>query len=83
MWLYYGRSQDVISHHQQSNSRLTPSQLTVSAAARLKEALEEITPLSQAQFEVTIRNNFGSSGDLLQQIINGAPVDVLVACHIC
>ncbi len=56
----------------------TPSsQLTVSAAASLKDALSEITPLySQAKSNVAIRNNFGGSGDLQQQIINGAPVDI-------
>jgi molybdate transport system substrate-binding protein len=55
-------------------------QLTVSAAASLKEALGEITPLySKAKSNVAIRNNFGSSGNLQQQIINGAPVDVFIS----
>jgi molybdate transport system substrate-binding protein len=55
-------------------------QLTISAAASLKEALGEITPLySKAKSNVAIRNNFGSSGDLQQQIINGAPVDVFIS----
>ncbi|NUN65621.1 molybdate ABC transporter substrate-binding protein [Pseudanabaena biceps] len=55
-------------------------QLTVSAAASLKTALGEITPLySKAKANVSIRNNFGSSGELQQQIINGAPVDVFIS----
>jgi molybdate transport system substrate-binding protein len=55
-------------------------QLIVSAAASLKEALGEITPLySKAKSNVAIRNNFGSSGNLQQQIINGAPVDVFIS----
>lgn len=55
-------------------------QLTVSAAASLKAALGEITPLySKEKSNVAIRNNFGSSGDLQQQIINGAPVDVFIS----
>jgi molybdate transport system substrate-binding protein len=55
-------------------------QLTVSAAASLKEALGEITSLySKAKATVAIRNNFGSSGDLQQQIMNGAPVDVFIS----
>ena len=55
-------------------------QLTVSAAVSLKEALGEITPLySKAKSNVVIRNNFGSSGDLQQQIVNGAPVDVFIS----
>ncbi len=56
------------------------AQLTVSAAASLKEALNEITALySKSKSNVTIRNNFGSSGNLQQQIINGAPVDVFIS----
>jgi molybdate transport system substrate-binding protein len=55
-------------------------QLTVSAAASLKVALGEITSLySKAKSNIAIRNNFGSSGDLQQQIINGAPVDVFIS----
>jgi molybdate transport system substrate-binding protein len=55
-------------------------QLTVSAAASLKEALGEITPLySKAKSNLAIRNNFGSSGNLQQQIINGAPVDIFIS----
>jgi molybdate transport system substrate-binding protein len=55
-------------------------QLTVSAAASLKEALGEITPLySKDKTNVAVRNNFGSSGELQQQIINGAPVDVFIS----
>ena len=58
-------------------------QLTISAAASLKDALEEITPLfSKAKTNVGIRNNFGSSGELQQQIINGAPVDIFIAAAV-
>ncbi|MBD2189867.1 molybdate ABC transporter substrate-binding protein [Pseudanabaena mucicola] len=55
-------------------------ELTVSAAASLKETLDEITSLySQVNPNVIIRNNFGGSGNLQQQIINGAPVDIFIA----
>jgi molybdate transport system substrate-binding protein len=55
-------------------------QLTVSAATSLTEALREIG----ARFEagrpgVTLRFNFAASGPLLQQIVQGAPVDVFVS----
>lgn len=67
-------------------SLLTPAikpdhfELTVSAAASLKESLEEITALySQVNPKVAIRNNWGGSGNLQQQIINGAPVDIFIA----
>jgi len=64
----------------EQTSKPLASQLTVSAAASLKEALGEITPLySKAKNNFAIRNNFGSSGDLQQQIMNGAPVDVFIS----
>ena len=55
-------------------------QLTVSAAASLTEAFKEIG----AQFEaarpgVAVRFNFAASGVLIQQIRQGAPVDVFAS----
>jgi len=55
-------------------------QLTVSAAASLTDAFKEIG----ARFEATkpgatVRFNFAASGVLLQQIVQGAPVDVFVS----
>lgn len=56
------------------------AQLTISAATSLKEALTDITKLySQSNTKIVIRNNFGSSGALQQQIENGAPVDIFFA----
>jgi len=54
--------------------------LTVSAAASLTQAFQEIG----AQFEkqnpgTKIKFNFGASGALMQQIANGAPVDVFAS----
>ncbi|MBD2444697.1 molybdate ABC transporter substrate-binding protein [Dolichospermum sp. FACHB-1091] len=54
--------------------------LLVSAAASLKEALEEIKPLyQQSQPKVNISYNFGSSGALQQQIEQGAPADIFIS----
>ncbi len=51
--------------------------LTVSAAISLSNALQEIKSLYQSsQPSVNITYNFGASGALLQQIEQGAPVDV-------
>lgn len=56
------------------------TQLIVSAAASLTDALKELAPLyRQARSNVTIRYNFASSGALQQQIENGAPADVFIA----
>ncbi|NWF62491.1 MAG: molybdate ABC transporter substrate-binding protein [Fischerella sp.] len=54
--------------------------LLVSAAASLKDVMEEIkTSYQQSQPNVNIRYNFGASGALLQQIQQGAPVDVFIS----
>jgi molybdate transport system substrate-binding protein len=56
------------------------TELTVSAAASLTQAFQEIGMLFEKQHPNTkIRLNFGASGALLQQIANGAPVDVFAS----
>lgn len=55
-------------------------QLTVSAAASLTEAFKEIGPrFEAARPGVTVRCNFAASGVLVQQIVQGAPVDVFAS----
>ena len=54
--------------------------LLVSTAASLKDAMEEIkTNYQQSQSGVRINFNFGASGALLQQIQQGAPVDIFIS----
>lgn len=54
--------------------------LLVSAAASLKDALEEIKPLYQKNHSnVELKFNFGASGALLQQIEQGAPTDIFIS----
>ncbi len=54
--------------------------LLVSAAASLKDALEEIKPLYQKKNPgVNLTFNFGASGALLQQIEQGAPADIFIS----
>ncbi len=62
-------------------SQATPStQLTVSAAASLKTAMEEIKPIYEQEHPRTeIIYNFASSGSLERQIEQGAPVDVFIS----
>jgi len=56
------------------------TELTVSTAASLTDALKEISPLyRQSRPNVSLRYNFASSGALQQQIENGAPVDVFIS----
>lgn len=60
-----------------------PVALTVSAAASLKDAMEEIkTAYTKGKENVTITYNFGSSGSLQQQIEQGAEVDVFVSAAV-
>jgi len=55
-------------------------QLTVSAAISLKNALEEIGKIFEAQNkDVKVGLNLGASGDLMAQIKGGAPVDVFAS----
>lgn len=52
--------------------------ITVSAAASLKDAFNEIARTYQQQFpQDTVKLNTAASGVLLQQVLQGAPVDVV------
>src|SRR5262245_62394315 len=55
-------------------------ELTLSVAISLKEATEDIGKTFMASHPgVTLRYNFGASGDLQKQIEAGAPVDVFLS----
>jgi molybdate transport system substrate-binding protein len=55
-------------------------EITVSAAISLKEALMELgKPFEARQKGVRVLFNFGASGDLVRQIVGGAPVDVFAS----
>ena len=55
-------------------------QLTISAAASLTDAFKELGPkFEAAKPGSTVRFNFAASGVLLQQITQGAPVDVFAS----
>lgn len=55
--------------------------LTVAAAADLTPAFEELGTLFTEQTGVEVVFNFGSTGQLTQQIEQGAPVDVFAAAN--
>lgn len=59
---------------------VSAQQLTVSAAASLTDAFKELGPRFEATRPgSTLRFNFAASGALLQQITQGAPVDVFAS----
>ncbi|HEY9649786.1 MAG TPA: molybdate ABC transporter substrate-binding protein [Coleofasciculaceae cyanobacterium] len=63
-----------------STAQAQPINLTISAAASLKDALQSIQPVyTQQKPNVTLTYNFGASGALQQQIEQGAPVDVFIS----
>jgi molybdate transport system substrate-binding protein len=60
--------------------RSQPTVLTVSAAASLTDAIQEIEANYRHDHpRVELRNNFGSSGTLAHQIEDGAPVDLFIS----
>ncbi|WP_235919368.1 molybdate ABC transporter substrate-binding protein [Heliomicrobium undosum] len=57
-----------------------PVNLTVSAAASLKDALTEVKDLyAKEKANTAITYNFGASGSLQQQIEQGAPADIFIS----
>jgi molybdate transport system substrate-binding protein len=61
-------------------SAVSADEITVSAAISLKNAFEEIAKLYGNKYTGTkVRLNFGASGDLVSQIMGGAPVDVFAS----
>lgn len=60
---------------------IRPTEITVSAAANLIPAFEEIGRRFEAERNIQVIYNFGSSGQLAQQIEQGAPVDVFASAN--
>lgn len=56
-----------------------PVTITVAAASDLQFALEEMVPLFQQEKGVRVQLTMGSSGNIAQQIENGAPIDVFLS----
>lgn len=65
-----------------STDRPAAVTLTVSAAADLMPAFEEIGKLFEQETGVKVSFNFGSTGQLAQQIEQGAPVDLFAAANV-
>jgi len=59
------------------------AEITVSAAASLTDAFKDIaTAFEQARPGAKVTLNFGATGQLLQQIVAGAPVDVFASADL-
>ena len=65
---------------EQPKAKAEPVNLTISAAASLKDAMEELKGLYvQKHSGVIITYNFAASGPLQKQIEEGAPVDLFIS----
>ncbi len=53
--------------------------VTVAAAISLKEGLQDVAKAYAAETGVAVEFTFGSSGQLMAQVKNGAPIDVFVS----
>ena len=74
-WNYFSNIQ-----LENSSQATSSTQLTISAAASLKDVMEEIEPLYEQEHPGTeIIYNFASSGSLQRQIEQGAPVDIFIS----
>ncbi|NEQ99497.1 MAG: molybdate ABC transporter substrate-binding protein [Cyanothece sp. SIO2G6] len=63
-----------------TNGGTSPVRLTISAAASVQDAMQEVKALYETvNPDVSITYNFGSSGSLAQQIAQGAPTDVFLS----
>lgn len=58
------------------------SEITVAAASDLRPAFEELGALFEAYTGITVTFSFGSSGQLREQIINGAPFDLFASANV-
>jgi molybdate transport system substrate-binding protein len=58
------------------------AQITVAAASDLRPAFEEMGAAFEAETGVAVTFSFGSSGQLREQIINGAPFDLFASANV-
>jgi molybdate transport system substrate-binding protein len=65
-----------------ATSRADDGTITVAAASDLRFAFEELGGLFTTETGVEVTFSFGSSGQLREQIINGAPFDLFAAANV-
>lgn len=73
----YNIKYNILKNTQKSDNQSV--ELTISAAASLKEVMADIeTEYSLSHPEIKLTFNFGSSGSLQKQIEQGAPCDLFI-----
>jgi molybdate transport system substrate-binding protein len=63
-------------------ARVTFAQITIAAAGDLQSVMPEIARRFQTQTGSQVRVTFGSSGNFLQQLANGAPFDLFFSANL-
>lgn len=67
--------------NQKDDGQNDSSDLMVSAAISLTDALDDIKDVYESDHDVTLTFNLGSSGKLAQQIENDAPSDIFISAN--
>ncbi|TRM12919.1 molybdate ABC transporter substrate-binding protein [Lentibacillus cibarius] len=65
----------------EENRQKENAALTISAAASMTDAMEELKNVYENEDNAELTLNFGSSGKLAQQIQQGAPADVFISAN--
>src|SRR5690625_4569535 len=65
----------------ENDRNVSKSELFISTAASLADALEEIKQIYETENDVRLIFNYRGSGKLAQQIQQGAPVDVFISAN--
>ena len=73
-----GCSSSVISDDQNKSET---KELLIAAAASLTDVMDEVAELYEETHDVKLTFNFAGSGKLMQQIKQGAPVDVFISAN--
>ncbi|WP_416148404.1 molybdate ABC transporter substrate-binding protein [Salipaludibacillus sp. HK11] len=66
----------------QDSSGISPKEITVAAASDLLPAFNEVAALFEEEHDVEVTFSFGSTGQLADQIENGAPFDIFAAANV-
>lgn len=74
-------NEELSSDSSEDKNKTKPTELTVSAAISLTDALHDIQEIYEKENNVKLTFNFGGSGTLAQQIQQGAPVDVFISAN--
>lgn len=83
LWMIAGCGHSNTTSNTNSAADKKPVVLTISAAASLQDVLKEITKEFEKEHpQINIRYNYGASGSLSKQIVQGAPVDLFLSASV-